>query len=504
MPKHADSEKPDNGGTTTGEATGEATGETLRESLGALNRSLAEGLRTADRLLRDTSRLVEESARLTTELIEQRREMGRLRHRLHRAEDRRAAREAELNRAYETANRADRAKARFLTSASHDLRQPIQAAALYAHILRGAVGSDPAAREAVDLLQASIDSLNGMLSGLLDLARLEAGTVDVSVTEFHPDALMRHLAQEFRDSAKAEGTSLRVQPSSVPVRTDARLLERILAHLLSNAIRHGGGGKPGAEGGGRVLLGCRRRPGALEFQVWDDGRGIPPNARAAIFEEFHQLDNPERCAAKGFGLGLPLVARMARLLGLTLGLRSEVGRGTVFTVTVPRATPSPAPDTDRDTDRDTNRRRSAAARAMAAAAASAAASPTASPAERMRGRRVLLVEDDDRVRHAMTMLLKRWGVQVVAVASAEELASRLPRLRSRPHVVLADHRLPGGQTGRTVAELVRRRWDVPVVIITGDTAPERLREARSIGCRLLHKPVEPTDLAAALGEVMER
>ncbi|MBK3803568.1 response regulator, partial [Azospirillum brasilense] len=145
------------------------------------------------------------------------------------------------------------------------------------------------------------------------------------------------------------------------------------------------------------------------------------------------------------------------------------------------------------------------ARAMAAVAtsATATATTTASPTERMKGRRVLLVEDDERVRHAMTMLLKRWGVRVTAVGSAEELADRLPRLRSRPHVVLADHRLPRGQTGRTVAELVRRRWDVPVIIITGDTAPERLREARSIGCRLLHKPVEPGDLAATLDEVME-
>ncbi|WP_246472924.1 hybrid sensor histidine kinase/response regulator [Azospirillum tabaci] len=458
----------------------------MRDSLDTLNRNLAEGLRTADRLQRDASRLVEESARLAAELAEQRREMGRLRDRLHRAEDRRADREEELRRAHEAAERADRAKARFLTAASHDLRQPIQAAALYTHILRGAVGANPAAREAADLLQASIDSLSGMLSGLLDLARLEAGAVDVTVTEFRPDALMRRLAQEFRESATTEGTSLHVYPSGVAVRTDARLLERILTHLLSNAIRHGGGN------GRRVLLGCRRRPGALEFQVWDDGRGIPPDARAAIFEEFHQLDNPERSAAKGFGLGLPLVARMARLLGLTLDLRSQVGRGTVFTVTVPRAALPPDPD----------RRLTAAARAMAVAATSAAA--TASPTDRMRGRRVLLVEDDERVRHAMIMLLKRWGVQVTAVGSAEELANRLPRMRSRPHVVLADHRLPRGQTGRTVAELVRRRWDVPVVIITGDTAPERLREARSIGCRLLHKPVEPGDLAATLDDVMER
>ncbi|MBK3733317.1 signal transduction histidine kinase [Azospirillum brasilense] len=477
MPKHADSDEPDKGGATTGEV--------LRESLGTLSRNLAEGVRTAERLQRDAARLVEESARLAAELVEQRREMGRLRDRMHRAEDRRSAREEELRRAHETAERADRAKARFLTAASHDLRQPIQAAALYAHILRGAVGGNPSAREAADLLQASIDSLSGMLSGLLDLARLEAGAVDVTVSEFRPDALMRRLGQEFRASATAEGMSLHVHPSGVAVRTDARLLERILTHLLSNAVRHGG------KNGGRVLLGCRRRPEALEFQVWDDGRGIPPDARAAIFEEFHQLDNPERCAAKGFGLGLPLVARMARLLGLTLDLRSQVGRGTVFTVAVPRAALPSEPD----------RRLTAAARAIAVAATSAVA--TASPMERMRGRRVLLVEDDERVRHAMTMLLKRWGVRVTAVGSAEELADRLPRLRSRPHVVLADHRLPRGQTGRTVAELVRRRWDVPVVIITGDTAPERLREARKIGCRLLHKPVEPGDLAATLDDVME-
>ncbi|KAA0683485.1 hybrid sensor histidine kinase/response regulator [Roseomonas genomospecies 6] len=482
MTKHPDLDKPDEARTNTGEQ--------LRESLGALNRSLAEGARTADHLRRDASRLVEESARLANELVEQRREMIRLRERLHHAEDRRHEREEELRRARETAERADRAKTRFLTSASHDLRQPIQAAALYAHLLRGAVGSNPAARETADLLQASIDSLNGMLSGLLDLARLEAGAVDISITEFHPDALMRRLAQDFQEAATAEGTRLRVRTSAAPVSTDARLLERILTHLLSNAIRHGGGR------GKRVVLGCRRRPGALEFQVWDDGRGIPPDARAAIFEEFHQLDNPERSATKGFGLGLPLVARMARLLGLTLDMRSEVGRGTVFTVTVPRPTPAP----------ERNRRLTAAARAMAAAATGAAATapPATSPTDRMRGRRVLLVEDDERVRHAMTMLLKRWGVQVIALGSAEELAARLPRLRNRPHVVLADHRLPGGQTGRTVAELVRRRWDVPVIIITGDTAPERLREARAIGCRLLHKPVEPADLATTLGEVMER
>ncbi|HEY0835943.1 MAG TPA: ATP-binding protein [Azospirillum sp.] len=383
----------------------------------------------------------------------------------------RKAMEDSLRRAKEQAEAASRAKTRFLAAASHDLRQPIQAAALYAYVLRSAVDANPSAAEALNLLKASIDSLNGMLSGLLDLSRLEAGAVEVAAMEFAPDDMMRRLAAEFQGVAEVAAVELRCQPCSAPVSTDPQLLERVLRNLVSNAIKHGG------RDDGRVLFGCRRRAGAVEFQVWDNGPGIPREAREAIFEEFRQLKNPERNSERGFGLGLSIVSRIARLLGLAVSVRSEVGRGSVFAITVPRArvsgpTRPPAPALD------------AATLAM------------------LKGRTVLLVEDDERIRVALTMMLRRWGVRVVAFASTEELAVRLPRLRTRPHVLLTDYRLPGGATGRTVVELVQRRWDVPGVIITGDTAPERLREAWSLGCRLLHKPVEPVELVRALGEAI--
>lgn len=384
--------------------------------------------------------------------------------------------EEQLHRAKEAAEAANRAKTKFLAAASHDLRQPIQAAALYAHVLGATVGENRAALEVVGLMRTSIDSLNGMLSGLLDLSRLEAGAVEVTIGDFAPDGLMRRLAAEFRGAAEVAGIDLHCLPSTAAVSTDPHLLERVLRNLLSNAIAHGGADDP-HEKRGRVLFGCRRRAQGVEFQVWDTGPGIPEDAREAIFEEFRQLKNPERNAAQGFGLGLSIVSRIARLLDLKVAVRSRVGHGSVFSVTVPHGR---APE---------------AIRLKAPAR-------NDSMAAWLKGRTVLLVEDEEQIRKGLAMILKRWGVRVVAVASTEELAATLPRLRRPPHVVLTDYRLPGGSTGRMVVELVRRRWNVPGIIITGDTAPERLREAMSIGCRLLHKPVQPDELAGALGEAI--
>jgi PAS domain S-box len=389
--------------------------------------------------------------------------------------ERKLAEEA-LTRAKEAAETANRAKTRFLAAASHDLRQPIQAAALYAHVLRASLPSDPMAEEALELLKACIDNLNGMLSGLLDLSRLDAGAVDVRIVDFVPDALMQRLAAEFHGVAQVPGLELRCVAASTPVATDPQLLERILRNLLSNAITHGA---PADTTGrrGRVLFGCRRRGSRVEFQVWDRGPGIPDDAQDSIFEEFRQLKNPERNPTQGFGLGLSIVSRIARLLGLEVSVRSTVGRGSVFSVTVPCGR-------------------------AAQPVHSGAPSADADQGPWLKGRTVLLVEDDERVRRGLSMMLKRWGARVVDVASVEELAAALPRLPRRPHVMLTDYRLPGGATGGTVVELVRRRWDVPGVIITGDTAPERLREARSLGCHLLCKPVEPAELVQALTRAM--
>ncbi|MBP2316483.1 ATP-binding response regulator [Azospirillum soli] len=390
--------------------------------------------------------------------------------------------EDELRRAKETAERADRAKTQFLAAASHDLRQPIQAAALYAELLRRHAEKIGVA-DLFELLQASIASLHSMLNGLLDLSRLEAGVVEPAPVNFDPDPLLFRLVSEFRAEAQSQKVELRCRPFGQPILTDPQMLDRILRNLVSNAIKHGAS----SGSGGAVLIACRRRADHAEFQVWDNGPGIPPEHLDTIFEEFHQLNNPERSSTKGFGLGLSIVARMARLLGLRVGVRSVVGRGSLFTVSVPLA-------------------------GSAVPACPVLASPAPAPATApsgvtpltpdFAGHVALVVEDDDNILKGMSMMLEDWGIRVVAAHTPDELASRLDGVPAVPSVIIADHRLPGGATGRTVVEMVRRRWKVPAIIVTGDTAPERLREAKSIGCRLMHKPVQPRELAETLARVI--
>ena len=378
-----------------------------------------------------------------------------------------------LNAAVEAAENASRAKTRFISTVGHDLRQPIQAAALYTGLLSYRI-QDPSAHELLTLLQASIEGLHGMLNGLLDLSRLEAGVVEPVLAEFDPGTMMSRLAAEFGPQAAAKGIVLRHRSFPHPVCSDEQLLERMLRNLLSNAITHT------VRGG--ILLACRRRGNMAEFQVWDSGPGIAREHRQAIFEEFRQCHNPERNSAHGFGLGLAIVARIARLLNLRVNLRSAVGRGSVFCVRVP----------------------------LAASAAASPCQPAAkdphpgSPPDDFRNRTVLFVEDDRAVRLGVTMLLETWGMNVVAARDRDELAELLEHIEDEPSAIISDFRLPGGCTGRAVVDMVGERWRVPSIIITGDTAPERLREARSAGNRLLHKPVKPDELARTLEELLRQ
>jgi signal transduction histidine kinase len=374
-----------------------------------------------------------------------------------------------LREAAMVAEAASQAKTRFIAAASHDLRQPIQAASLYLGLLRRH-RHDDATRELLDLVQASFNGLHGMLNGLLDLSRLEAGVIEPKIGVIHVEELLARLSMEFRAQAEAKGIELRVRGCRMLLRSDAHLLERILRNLLANAVTHT------AEG--RILLACRRRGNHAKLQIWDMGPGIPENDRHAIFEEFQQLRNPERNAARGFGLGLAIVKRMAQLLGHEISLRSVVDHGSVFSVLVPLA------DEVREVMPETFAFRRVASR-------------------RLRGRTVLLVEDNRAVRQAIVMLLEAWGMTVVSSRNRDELAELMEHMEGeRPSALISDYRLPGGQTGKAVVDMVRSRWDLPAIIITGDTAPERLREASSIGCHLLHKPVVPEELASILNVVM--
>jgi CheY-like chemotaxis protein len=305
-----------------------------------------------------------------------------------------------------------------------------------------------------------------MLEGLLDLARLEAGIVAPNIGDIALDDLLHRLAVEFNGPAQAAGLQLDMPGTSLVASSDPLLLELILRNLLANAIKYT------AHGG--VTVECREMAGTVRIAVIDTGRGIPTDQLAAIFEEFWQLDNPARDRARGFGLGLAVVERAARLLGCHVEVHSEVGRGSLFALTVPlnpnRAAVSPAP----------------------------VRAENGVPEEHLAGRTILVVEDDPAIRLALAMLLQEWGLAVRAASSVEDAAALLEQLHQRPDVMLVDYRLPNGKCGTEAVALVHRRWPVPAILMTGDTAPERLADAMRSGCQLLHKPVDALKLKQAL------
>lgn len=233
-----------------------------------------------------------------------------------------------LARARNEAIRANEAKTRFLAAASHDLRQPFQAMRLFHHIVSAAVAATPASVAAARLGDA-IQSGEDLLNSLLDLSTLEAGVTKVDMREFGLTDVLQTVANDLGGIAAGKGLELRVRSCPVAVRSDPVLLTRMIRNLAINAIRYTERGK--------VLLGCRARVDHVLIQVWDTGIGIAADKVEQIFEDFYQVDNPERDRSKGIGLGLSIVERMARLLGHDISVRSRPGRGTVFTVKVARA-----------------------------------------------------------------------------------------------------------------------------------------------------------------------
>jgi len=229
------------------------------------------------------------------------------------------------------AERASRAKSQFLAAISHDMRQPIQAASLFLGVLDGRIG-DPKAREVLERVKTSIDSVHGMLGDLLDLSRLDAALIKPALKPLQLWPLLERLHAKFAPQAELKRLTLRTVPSSATVATDPELLDRILRNLLANAVSYT------ASGG--ILLGCRRSGGNVRIIVADTGPGIPESQQHQIFEEFYQVGNPERDRSRGFGLGLAIVRRIADMLEHPVAVRSVVGKGSVFSVTVPLAAPA--------------------------------------------------------------------------------------------------------------------------------------------------------------------
>jgi len=371
----------------------------------------------------------------------------------------------ELNRklrsALGNAETANRAKTRFLASASHDLRQPIHALSLFSGslLLRPMDARTAAIAEQID---KAVKSLASQLDALLDISRLDAGVIERSISSVDLPALLSQLVDEFQPQADRKGLRLTLQGlSGSVVRTDPMLLQRILRNLLSNAIKY--------TEQGSVDLSVEPLDDKLRISVSDTGPGIPESEQERVFEEFYQLNNPERDRSKGLGLGLAIVRRLTELLDIDLKLASVPGRGSRFSVEIP-VTRSPG---------------------LPAAEEAVPAGPL------WRHVQVLVIDDEEAIRLGMQTLLEEMGFTVETAAST---AAAVEKVRGfTPSIVLADFRLRGEDNGIRTIRALRETWpELPALLISGDTAPDRLREARDAGVELLHKPVNAMTLRESI------
>ncbi|MGQ9364845.1 NahK/ErcS family hybrid sensor histidine kinase/response regulator [Azospirillum sp. ST 5-10] len=398
----------------------------------------------------------------------------RLNDQLQQEVSERVAAEAALRLAKADAEQANLSKTRFLAAASHDLLQPLNAARLFVSALADLEQPEPNG-ELVRNVDAALASVEDLLSALLDISKLDAGAVTPEVTDFPLRGILVPLANEYAAVAMERGIALRVVGSGAVVRSDMRLLRRIVQNFLSNALRY--------VQRGRVLVGCRRVAGGVRIEVWDSGPGIPPDKLGEIFQEFRRLDTPgAKGADRGMGLGLAIVDRVARMLGHRVTVRSEPGRGSVFAVTVPRGT-------DRRVARG------------AGGIAAAAARPLA---DRLAGTSVLVLDNEPAVVAGMEVLLRGWSCEVVSATTGEEALARLSELPRAPDLLIADYHLDDGALG--VNEVARLRAAagtvLPAVIITANRTTELADEARAAGCLLLTKPVKPAQLRAVMSELV--
>ncbi|RKR67709.1 signal transduction histidine kinase [Acidovorax sp. 94] len=399
--------------------------------------------RTADRATRRSIALKLENDRLVSQL---------------RAESQRAL------AAQEAAEKADRDKSRFLAAASHDLRQPLHAMGLFLESLQRSPLNDHQLT-VLGHAHAASGAAAEMLTTLLDYSRLEAGVVKVRPDAFAVQPLLTALEQEFGVQADTAGLVYRTRETSAAAFADRSLVGLVMHNFISNALRYT------AKGG--VLIACRTRGKRLALEVWDTGPGIPRSQWDNIFKEFHQLGNPERDRRKGLGLGLAIVQRLAREMNTSVEVLSQPGRGSVFRLWLDRwqgaleDDTAPAPDT-----------------------------------VSLVGLKVLAIDDDEAVRLGMQSLLHSWGCQCITAESSADALECLEDIT--PDIIITDFRLRHEETGKQVLQALRAYLgtSVPAIIMTGDTSPQRLRDAQSTSALLLHKPVSTGQLRDAMVQLI--
>ncbi len=427
--------------------------------------------RTEKALRESERRLTEAKTDLEKRVVERTRELTELNEALKREVEVRAQVEEALRVAKQQADEANQSKTRFLAAASHDLLQPLNAARLFSSSLQQMPDLNAEQSHLTERLDGSLKSAEQLLSALLDISRLDAGAMPTSVREFGIDELFEPLEAEFSAIARNRGLAFKRVRCRARVQSDPKLLRRVLQNFLSNALRY--------TDAGRVLLGARRRGDRLLIEVWDTGPGIPVDQRKAIFREFHRLHETRGPQARGLGLGLAIVERIARILDHPIRLTSEPGKGTCFAISVPLVAGAvPTEPVGRP------RRRSA---------------------QDLSGLTVLCVDNEPDILAGMQALIQPWGCRVLTAADETEADAAIAA-DATPHVILADYHLDHGQNGLDLMDRLRERHgpELAGILITANQSEDLREAARNQGYRVLHKPLRPAALRAVLGRLFSR
>lgn len=363
---------------------------------------------------------------------------------------------------------ASNAKSTFLAAASHDLRQPLHAMGFFIESLKKKTKGKEQ-QELLNKIERTSENLRGQLNDLLDISKIDAGIITPHLTPLTLDEIFNSLKNEFTPLAQNRNIQLKMLPVSWIIKSDPHMVSRILNNLISNAIRY-------TNKGGKILVGCRKYGNNLRIEVHDTGIGIPGHLIDHIFAEYYQIDNPERDRNKGLGLGLSIVKGMCNLLDHKIEVHSVLNKGTGFLITVPLCNRLP--------DQVSNRNQ---------------------PFNlKMKTGNIILIDDESDALDAMSSLLGNWGHNVIPFEAEKEAIKYLSKNGFKPDMIITDFRLREKRTGAqaiaAINEFLSKK--IPAVIITGDTAKDRMIQARESGHILLHKPILPAKLRTVINNTL--
>ncbi|RVU31160.1 NahK/ErcS family hybrid sensor histidine kinase/response regulator [Neptunomonas marina] len=447
-------------------------GECVHVSINALLRHADKEQPTIEAFVQDITERKKTQARLEelNEELEERvasrtRELVKLNDQLWQEISERELAQRELKVAKEAAEEANHSKDKYLAAASHDLLQPMNAARLLIAALR----ERPLAQQdgqLVERVHLALENAEDLLTDLLDISKLDQNAVQPDISEFRVSQLIRSMVGEFSPVAEDKGLTISACDSQAVVRSDSRLLLRIIRNFISNAIRY--------TERGRVLVGCRRRADTLSIQVWDTGTGIPQEKQDDIFKEFQQLECHTMKERQGVGLGLAIVDRIAKMLDHPIEVSSVAGKGSMFAIDVPLAQ-NQAP--------------------------SMLISSFSMPVQdRLQGLPVLVIDNEENILASMQALLSQWGCNVVTAASAAEALEACRHQDVAPEVILADYHLDHGKVGTDAIVWLREQFGLalPAAVLTADRSADCRAEFKRLALPVLNKPVKPSKLRALL------